>query len=117
MRAKVIGFGEIELGGTRYASDVIVDGGRVRKCHKGPSKPLRAAYGHTPLTVAEEIPWGGRRLLVGTGADGALPIAPDVAAEARRRGVKLVAVPTAEACRLLRDVRRRDAFAVLHVTC
>lgn len=117
MRAKVIAFGEIELGHSRYTADVVVEGGRVRKRRKGPSKGLRAAYGHTPLTTAEEIPWGGTRLLVGTGVDGALPIAPDVAAEAARRGVELVAVPTPEACRLLRDVRRRDAFAVLHVTC
>jgi hypothetical protein len=29
------------------------------------------AYGHTPLSIAEDIPWRCRRLVVGTGADSA----------------------------------------------
>lgn len=119
MRARLIGFGEIEIDGEHFPHDVIVDRGTVRRRRKGPSKPRRAAYGHTPLTAAEEIPWGprGSRLLVGTGADGMLPIADDVWAEAVRRGVELVAVPTADACRLLTDVPEAEVRAVLHVTC
>jgi hypothetical protein len=42
---------------------------------------------------------------------------PDVRAEAERRGVALVAAPTEEALRLLRDVEAGDVYAVLHVTC
>ena len=42
---------------------------------------------------------------------------PDVWAEAQRRGVEIVAVPTEEALRLLRDVKAEDAYAVLHITC
>jgi hypothetical protein len=117
MQAKLVAFGELELEGERYARDVIVDGGRVRPRKKGPSKPLRDRYGHTPLTAAERIPWGGRTLIVGTGADGALPIASDLMDEARRRGVKVVAVPTAKACRMLARLERHDVHAVLHVTC
>jgi hypothetical protein len=46
-----------------------------------------------------------------------LPIADDLRAEADRRGVELVAVPTAEACRLLAEIPRAEVRAVLHVTC
>jgi hypothetical protein len=69
------------------------------------------------VAAAETIPWGGQRLIVGTGADGRLPIAQDVHAEAERLGVRIAALPTAEACRLLVDIRSEDVYAVLHVTC
>ena len=117
MQARLVAFGELELEGERYTRDVVVDRGRVRPRRKGPSKPLRDRYGHTPLTAAEQIPWGGTMLIVGTGADGALPIAPDVLAEARRRGVEVRALPTADACRLLAGLDAGDVHAVLHVTC
>jgi hypothetical protein len=42
---------------------------------------------------------------------------PAVEAEAKRRGIKLVAVPTKQACELLGSVKRGEAFAILHVTC
>src|SRR6266496_4617953 len=75
MKAKLVAFGEVQIEGERYARDVVIDGGRVSRRRKGPSKALREEFGHTPLSVAEEIPWGGRRLVVGTGAEGKLPIA------------------------------------------
>jgi hypothetical protein len=115
--ARLIRFGEIELAGQRYAHDVVIDRGRVTKRRKKASKPFRDRYGHTPLTTAEDLPWSGRRLIVGTGAAGSLPITEDVGAEAARRGVELVALPTEAACRLLADLDADDVSAVLHVTC
>lgn len=117
IRARFIGFGEVEIDGQRYDRDVVVDHGRVIRRHKGPSRALRDRYGHTPLSAAEVIPWDCRRLIVGTGAEGALPIDPTVGAEARRRGVELVAVPTAEACRLLSAADPEEVAAILHLTC
>ena len=40
----------------------------------------------------------------------------EVYAEAERRGIEIVAVPTREACELLREGERSTA-AILHVTC
>jgi hypothetical protein len=118
VKARLVTFGQVEIDGRRYDHDVIVAGGRVRRRHKGPSKALRDRYGHTPLTPAEDIPWDCRRLLVGTGADGALPVVEELVAEAGRRGVELVMVPTAEACALLSDaVGADEVAAILHVTC
>jgi hypothetical protein len=69
------------------------------------------------LSADEELPWGGDRLVIGTGAHGSLPVMPEVMEEAARRGVEVVAVPTEKACRLLAPVDRREVRAVLHVTC
>jgi hypothetical protein len=117
MKARLLAFGSIEVDGRSYDHDVVIDQGTVRKRVKKPSKPHRASYGHTPLSADEEIPWGGSRLIVGTGAYGSLPITPDVNQEAGRRGVELVVMPTAEACGLIADLDRRDVNAILHVTC
>ena len=87
MKARWIRFGEIEVEGERYTDDVVIDGGRVTKRVKKPSKRYRDRYGHTPLSAKESIPWGGKRLIIGTGESGSLPIMPDVWAEAERRGV------------------------------
>jgi hypothetical protein len=117
VKARWIAFGEIEIEGRRYAHDVVIAAGAVAKRHKKPSKAYRAEFGHTPLSADESIPWGGRRLIVGTGESGSLPILPAVWAEAERRGVEIVAVPTEEALRLIGDLDAGDVYAVIHVTC
>jgi hypothetical protein len=96
--------------------DVVIARGRVRKRKKKPSKPFRDAFGHTPLSIEENIPWGCRRLVVGTGADGALPVMDEVKREAARRRVQLLAVPTSEAIRAL-QAEPKETNAILHVTC
>ena len=117
MKAELVAFGELEIDGERYRRDVVIDGGRIRKRDKGPSKALPHKGRHTPLTAAEQIPWGGRRLIIGTGARGQLPIAREVAEEAERRGISIKALPTSEACRLLDGIASADVHAILHVTC
>jgi hypothetical protein len=94
----------------------VIEDGRVRKRRKGPSKALRDRYGHTPLSANEAIPWSSDRLVIGTVVSGALPIVPELLDEARRRGVEIVAIPTAKACDLITNAET-DLAAVLHVTC
>lgn len=117
MKARLVQFGELEVEGKRYEHDVVIDGGKVRKRKKKPSKPFREQFGHTPLSVGEDIPWGGKRLIIGTGAHGALPVMNEVLAEAERRGIEVTAAPTSEACQLLEEVKKGQAYAVLHCTC
>jgi hypothetical protein len=117
MKAHLVAFGSIEIDGRRYEHDVVIDQGDVRKRIKKPSKPYRGIYGHTPLSADEDIPWSGSQLIVGTGAYGSLPITPELRQEAHRRGVKLVATTTADACRLIASLDRQDVNAILHVTC
>jgi hypothetical protein len=117
MRAQLVAFGELEIEGQRYSHDVVIESGRIRKRDKKPSKAYRREYGHTPLSADEAIPWTGQRLIVGTGAHGALPIMPQVHEEAARRGVEVIALPTEEACAMLGDLEAEKVNAILHVTC
>jgi hypothetical protein len=117
VNARWIAFGRIEIEGTAYEHDVVVDAGVVSKRKKKPSHPYRQEYGHTPLSLSETIPWGGAMLIVGTGASGRLPIMPEVADEAARRGIELVAAPTPQIMELLRAREPTSVRAILHVTC
>ena len=109
-------FGVIRIDGITYDHDILIDRGPISKRRKKKSKPFRAAYGHTPLSAEEAIPWACRRLVVGTGAAGALPVMDKVRSEAKRRGVELVLLPTEKALELLR-ASPVETNAVLHVTC
>jgi len=109
-------FGSVRVDGITYDHDLIIDGGKIRKRHKGPSRKFRDAYGHTPLSTAEDIPWRCRRLVIGTSAVGALPVMNDVREEARRREVDLVILPTAQAIGVLTETTK-DSNAILHLTC
>jgi hypothetical protein len=51
------------------------------------ASPFRDAFGHTPLSLKENIPWRCKQLVVGTGAYGRLPILDEVKREADERGV------------------------------
>ena len=54
--------------------------------------------------------------MIGTGANGALPIMDSVRMEAERRRVELVILPTAEALQLL-NKQPEETNAILHITC
>ena len=116
MRFTEYSFGSIRIDGVTYDRDLIIDRGKIRKRKKAASRTFRGAYAHTPLSVAEDIPWRCRRLVVGTGADGALPVIQQVRDEARRRKVDLVVLPTAEAIGALAKAPA-DTNAILHLTC
>ncbi len=113
MRFTGYSFGSIRVDGVTYDHDLIIDRGKVRKRNKAASRKFRGAYGHTPLSIAENIPWRCRR---GSGADGALPVMQQVRDEARRRKIDLVVLPTAEAISALTKATA-DTNAILHLTC
>ena len=109
-------FGSVRVDCVPCDHDLIIDRGKIRKRNKAASRKFRDAYGHTPLSAAEDIPWRCRRLVIGTGADGALPVMTQVRDEARRRHVDLVVLPTAQAIGMLSKASK-DTNAVLHLTC
>ena len=116
MRFDDLSFGSIRIDGVAYEHDVVVDRGKIRKRRKKPSRKFRGEFGHTPLSIEERIPWRCRRLIVGTGNNDALPVMKDVKAEAGRRKVDLVVLPTADAIKVL-NKRHKGTNAILHVTC
>ncbi len=114
MQFESFSFGSIQIDGITYEHDVVIDRGEVRKRKKRPSQRFRDAFGHTPVSIEEEIPWKCRRLVIGTGT-GALPM-EQVKLEAQRRKIELVIVPTVRAIALL-EQQSADTNAILHVTC
>ena len=116
MRFEEFAFGSIQIDGTSRDYDVVIDRGEIRKRKKKRSKQFRDAYGHTPVSTEEEIPWKCRRLVIGTGAYGKLPVTDELKREAQRRKVELVILPTVDAIEVLK--RNPEATnAILHVTC
>lgn len=116
MRLERFTFGSIRIDDVTYRQDVVIDRGKIRKRRKKPSKPFRDIFGHTPLSVEEKIPWKCRRLVVGTGAHGALPVMDDVRQQAAHRDVELLILPTADAIETLMT-EPKTTNAILHVTC
>jgi hypothetical protein len=115
MRIDKFTFGSIRIDGVTHEHDVVIDRGTVRKRKKKPSKQFREAFGHTPLSAEEKIPWKCRRLVIGTGT-GALPVMKEVKREAQRRKIKLLVLPTVQAIKTLKQ-NPNETNAILHVTC
>ena len=116
MRYESFSFGSIRIDGVTYEHDLVIDRGEIRKRKKKASKQYRDAYGHTPLSAKEDIPWQCRRLVVGTGAEGRLPVMDEVRKESQLRKVELLSLPTTDAIAILNG-GGKNTNAILHVTC
>ena len=109
-------FGSVRIDGRPFEHDVVIDRGEIRDRKKKPSKKFRDDFGHTPLSIAEDIPWKCRQLVIGTGAYGRLPVMKEVEREAKRHKVKLLILPTIKAIEVLQE-DPADTNAIIHVTC
>ena len=116
MKFSNFSFGSLQIDAQPYDYDVVIDRGEIRKRRKKPSKKFRDDFGHTPLSLEEDIPWECRRLVIGTGAYGQLPVMHSVKSEAKIREVELLILPTEEAIEVL-NKHDKDTNAILHVTC
>lgn len=116
MHFEKFAFGSIRIDGNAYHEDVVIDRGEIRKRKKRPSKKFRDEFGHTPLSIEEDIPWKCRHLVIGTGAYGRLPVMQEVRDKAERQKVKLLILPTTEAIETL-NRNPNGTNAILHVTC
>ncbi len=116
MQIENFSVGQISIDGATYEHDVVINGGKISKRKKKPSRKFRDDFGHTPLSIKEEIPWKCERLVIGTGANGKLPVMKKVKKEAERRNVKIEVLLTEEAIKVLNE-NPEKTNAVLHVTC
>jgi hypothetical protein len=116
MRFEGFSFGSLRIDGKTYEHDVVIDRREIRKRKKRPSKQFREQFGHTPLSVEEDIPWKCSQLVLGTGAHGKLPVMQEVRDKARRKKIKLLILRTAEAIEVL-NRNAKDTNVILHVTC
>jgi len=114
MKVNSLSFGSITIDGEAFDKDVIIDHGSVKKRKKGESKKYGDRFGHTPLSVEENIPWECKRLIVGTGHSSNLPVMKEVYETASRKGIELIAMSTPEAVGHIND---EDTNLILHLTC
>jgi hypothetical protein len=117
MKIQDFSFGSIRIDDTVYEDDVVIDNGAIRKRDKKPSRKFRGDYGHTPLSLEEDIPWNCSRLVIGTGVDGKMPVLPEVKLEAERRKIEFLILPTGRAIEELQQCGQGATNAVLHITC
>jgi hypothetical protein len=114
MNVESLSFGSINIDGTVYEKDIIIDRGKIFKRNKKASKEFRDEYGHTPLSAAENIPWDCRTLIIGNGHSGNLPVMEEVKKKADKLKIRLLIMNTPEAVKHLND---RYTNFILHLTC
>lgn len=114
MKVEALQFGSIVIDGKRYTEDIIIDNGKIELRNKDSSRKYKSRYGHTPLTVNENIPWECNRLIIGAGMYGSLPVMDEVKLEAEKRDVELVIISTSEA---VKKINSADTNFILHLTC
>lgn len=107
MHFKDFSFGSLQIDGTTYDHDVVIDPGKISKREKKRSKKFRDDFGHTPLSPKEDIPWKCSRLVAGTGTYGRLPVMDEVRREADRHMVKLLILPPLKAIEVLEQEPKR----------
>ena len=56
MRFQSFSLSSIRIDGVTFEKDVVIDEGEIRQRKKKSSKKFRGDFGHTPLSVEEEIP-------------------------------------------------------------
>ena len=110
-------FGTITIDGVDYEKDIVIENGEIRQRKKGPSKPYRSKYGHTPLTVHEKIPWDCETLLIGKGMSGRLPITKEFKAMAKEKNVKLIILESPEAVKYYKKHYQKGMNVIIHITC
>jgi hypothetical protein len=116
MRFEKYEFGSIKIDGITYEHDVVIDRDEISERKKKRSKKYRDSFGHTPLSLDEKIPWKCRKLVIGTGMNGVLPVMEEVRQEAQRRNIELLILPTAKAIKKLKAATE-STNAILHLTC
>ena len=114
MKVKDYSFGSITIDDKTYGKDLMIDNGSIKKRNKEVSKKYSEDFGHTPLSVEENIPWNCKHLVVGNGFSSRLPVMEDVRNTAVQKGVDLVVMSTREAIKHLNDP---ETNLVLHLTC
>lgn len=114
MKVKELSFGTINIDGKDYSKDVVIRKGKIEKRKKKKSKKFRSQFGHTPLSIFENIPWDCKKLIIGTGQSSALPVMKEVKEMAKQKGVELVFMSTPDA---IHNINEKDTNFILHLTC
>ena len=113
MHIDLYDFGRIIMDGVTYTQDLLIWPGTIKKDWWR----LEAHLLQLP-DVAEALAATPQVLVVGQGSPGRMQVDPALAAYLKENGIDLVAVPTAEACRVINSLGgQKRLAAALHLTC
>src|SRR6266851_5703061 len=73
MHSENFSFLSLRIANRTYEPDLVIDGGELRDRKQMLSKKFRDDFEHTPLSIAEDIPWKCRQLISDTVAYRRLP--------------------------------------------
>ncbi len=113
MRVDSYEFGQIVIDGRAFRQDLLIWPGHIKSdWWRLEAHLLQAADLSEALAADPEI------LVVGTGQPGRMEVDPALAALLKEKGIRLVALPTKEACGIINEqAGRRRLAAALHLTC
>ena len=111
MKIEHYDFGTITIDGKTYTSDLKIIKGRII-----PNWWRREGHRLDVCDVEDILEANPPVLVVGTGYSGLMTVAPSLKKELHRREIRLIAVPTAQACEEFNKVSETAAFAA-HLTC
>jgi hypothetical protein len=114
MKIKKLSFGSINIDGENYFKDIVIHKGKIKKRKKKESKKFRGRFGHTPLSILENIPWDCKKLIIGTGHSYALPVMNEVKEKAKKKAVELVLKSTPDA---ILYINEKNTNLILHLAC
>ena len=63
-KVKELSFGTINIDGKDYFKDIVIHKGKIEIRKKKESKHFRDRFGHTPLSISENIPWDCKKLII-----------------------------------------------------
>jgi hypothetical protein len=106
-------FGELRIGSEVYTSDLIVLHDRVL-----PGWWRREGHRLLPEDLGDVVAAAPKKLVIGTGAYGAMTVPSSTLDFIRENGIEPIALRTQEACDLFNSISDEgDVAAALHLTC
>ena len=113
MRIQSFRFGEIVIEGDRYTEDLLVFSDRVR-----PGWWRKEGHVLQLDDLKEALEAEPEALIVGTGTNEGMKVAPEVLVHTRKAGIELLPFNTRVACQTFNHLlEKRKVVAALHLTC
>ncbi len=117
MKIESLSFGIIVINGREYREDIVIDRGEIKLRDKSKSRKYKHLYGHTPLTVEENIPWKCKTLIIAKGFYDALPVTDEIFKQAEKLNVQIKAINTKNLPAILNKSPTLETNFIIHLTC
>jgi hypothetical protein len=115
MRFDKFSFGSLEIDGSSYEHDVVIDRGRSPNARKSSPRNSASSSAIPRCWLRKRYPGSAANLSLAPARTASRRM-QEVRREAERRRIKLLMLPTLQAIEMLNQ-NMKDTNALLHVTC